>query len=129
MNLPIIFFCLVVFFLFVETTQWCFHVGYRAYIKHRDRTVLSCKTINFRMLYIACFMSFILSTAIAVWLVYIISINSHHIIHCLSIGSLIYLSHIHLLAILGRCSELNVCEFPPISRIISKNIVSLFINF
>jgi len=116
--------CVVTFLLFVETTQWCCHVGMHAYMKHRDRRVLSCKTINFKMLTIACGMTFLLALAIFLWVIYIVTSNSAHAFPCLIISSGVYLSHIHLLAILGRCSELKISEFPPISRQVSRRFIS-----
>jgi len=117
---------LLLFLLFAELTQWCIHVGYHAYVKYRDRSVLTCKTINFKTLAIACVMVFFLSIIMFVWASFNTLNGSHHTFHCLILTIFIYVSHIHLLAILGRCSELSTRNYPPISRMVNKYIVSRF---
>ena len=75
---------------------------------------------------IACAMTAALATIIFIWLVVNLANGATNINHYFTISILSYLSHIHLLAILGRCSEMSVCEFPPISRFFSRHIVSKF---
>ena len=114
--------------LFVEVTQWSFHVGFHSYVKHRDRCVLVCKAINFRALLWACIMTLLLSCLIFCWLIYVVFCSTEYGSHCLILSCGVYLSHIHFFAILGRCSEMKITEYPPASRFVSKNIVSKFIG-
>ncbi len=118
------FFVVLALFLWAEVCQWSISVGYHAYTKHRDRLALTCRTINYRMLTTACVMAFLVSMSIFMWQIYVYALASPRRFQCIVLGLLSHLSHIHFLAILGRCSELDQAEFPPVSRFISKNIVT-----
>ncbi len=119
----------VALLLFVEVIQWCFHAGWQAYVKHKNRLSLSCRTINYRMACIACVMTGLLGTFIFIWMTWKICFHQIIAYHCplLCIG--IYLSHIHFLAMLGRCTELDIYSYPPTSKFVATYIVPKFTRF
>jgi len=115
------------FILFITTVEviqwsWTLFVHARWMANHRD--LIKCKSLSFRMTYIAAFMAGCLSIVMFMWVIYVAyNGRATRLIVPMCIGTSLQLSHIHFMAILGRCVELPVSLWPPFSKWVSRRII------
>jgi len=111
--------------LATEVLQWSYTLAVHSHwmTKHKDE--LDCSSLSPRMAYVAAIMAGLLSVSVVMWVVWdtILSATPTSPMVCGILSSGLHLSHIHFMALVGRCIGVPHTLWPPLSKMVSKYIV------
>jgi hypothetical protein len=111
--------------LAIEVVQWSYTLAVHSHwmTKHKDE--MDCHNLSPRMAFIAAIMAGLLSVLVmawAIWVVILVTVYANTLI-CGVLALGLHLSHIHFMALIGRCVGVPLTLWPPLSKMVSKFIV------
>jgi len=111
--------------LAIEVVQWSYTLAVHSHwmSKHMDEMVYC--NLSSKMAFIAAVMAGLLSVLVMVWAVWVAVLGTvyFNIMVCGILALGLHLSHIHFMALIGRCVEIPITLWPPLSKMVSKFIV------
>jgi uncharacterized membrane protein len=111
--------------LAIEVVQWGYTLAVHAHWMTKHKEEMICWNLSPRMAFIAAVMAGMLSVFVMAWAIWVTVLGTVYvnILICGVLALGLHLSHIHFMALLGRCVEIPFTLWPPISKMVSKYIV------